>query len=280
MAEIKQFSSYGALVDIPCWELTLGDSQVVVSSYGAHVLAYNVKEKPILWLSETALWQNGKAIRGGIPICWPWFGACPQQLNIDNSPKPNHGLARTQLWSIAEHSISEDSVTLCLKLTDLILPWVEGTVNLHYTVELTAQSLTVTLRSDKPLTQQAALHSYFNVENCQSAKVSPLPLQFYDKTIDSMTSSNNDYCDFKAEIDRVYTDTADALCLKMANLDIEIRQSGHDSSIVWNPGALKSAQAPDIAPNTWHQFVCVESAALNLEPSVLCLSQQIRNPFA
>ena len=279
MAEIREFKSYGALLDLPCWEITVGESRVVVSSYGAHVLSYQVGTQPILWLSDTAVWQNGKAIRGGIPICWPWFGACPQELNLDNSAKPNHGIARTQFWSLAETIISDEVATLIFQLEEQQLPWVTGSVGLKYIVELTIESLTVTLQSSEPFAQQAALHTYFNVESSETSRVSPLPSQFYDKITDSITTSSIDHCEFKSEIDRIYTNTTDTLRLAGPNFQFEINQAGHDSSIVWNPGAIKAGQATDIAPNSWQQFVCVESAALNLSPRQLCLSQQIKNPL-
>ena len=203
MADIREFKSYGALSDLPCWEITVGESRVVVSSYGAHVLSYQVGTQPILWLSDTAVWQNGKAIRGGIPICWPWFGACPQELNLDNSAKPNHGIARTKFWFLAETIISDEVATLIFQLEEQQLPWVIGSVGLKYIVELTAESLTVTLQSSEPFAQQAALHTYFNVESSETSRVSPLPNQFYDKTIDSITTTAIDHCEFKSEIDRI-----------------------------------------------------------------------------
>lgn len=279
MAEIREFKSYGALLDLPCWEITVGESRVVVSSYGAQVLSYQVGNQPLLWLSDTSVWQNGKAIRGGIPICWPWFGACPQELNFDNSAKPNHGIARTQFWSVAETRILDKVATITFVLNESQLPWVTGSVTLKYIVELTTESLTVTLQSSEPFQQQAALHTYLNVESTVTTRVSPLPNQFYDKTIDCVATSSVDYCEFKSEIDRIYTDTTESLNLIGPNLLLEIKQAGHDSSILWNPGAMKASQATDISPNSWQQFVCVESAALQLTPKKLRLSQQIRNPF-
>ena len=280
MAEIRHYQGYGALSDLPCWELIIGNSKAVVSSYGAHVFCYQVGSEPVLWLSETAVWQNGKAIRGGIPICWPWFGACPTELNSDNSTKPNHGLARTQFWTVTEQVVADSEVQISFELKKLQLPWALELVDVKYLVELTEDSLTVTLSSEQLIAQQAALHSYFKVENSAESEVSPLPYEYYDKTTDSMEIADSETCRFPAEIDRVYANTGELLKLFGPSKPLIIRQNGHDASIVWNPGFTKASQATDIAPNSWQQFVCVESASLSLLPSRLCLSQQIKNPFA
>jgi glucose-6-phosphate 1-epimerase len=284
MASIQQISGYKHLANLPCWRLECGDSVAVVSAYGAHVLAYDIAGSPLLWLSETAVWQNEKAIRGGIPICWPWFGACPAALKqlsgmSDNTQLPNHGIARTQVWQLLEHHASDDSSEITLVLADIKLAWTNKLVNLIYQVKLTAECLTVTLSCTEPMLQQAALHTYFNVSDCRTAIVSPLSAQYYDKPSDSLKNQTVDYCSFDDEIDRVYADTSTELFIRSPDSLLKIQQMGHDASIVWNPGQQKASQAADIAPDTWQEFICVESASLHLSESTLHLEQRILNPF-
>ncbi len=280
MAEIRTLNGYAGLTDLPCLELSIGESKVIVSSYGAHVLAYKVRGHDILWLSKTAVWQNAKAIRGGIPICWPWFGQCPQEISIDNTAKPNHGLVRTQFWNIENQLIADKQLCVTFELTNIKLPWTDELVSLQYHVELTDLALTVTLGCNHTVQQQAALHSYFTVGNCADSTVLPLPNKFYDKTIDGIGCTNSDTCFFTAEIDRIYQDTCESLKLISDERVINIYQSGHDASVVWNPGHDKALLSTDIAPNSWQNFVCVESAKLNTAAAPLNLSQKILNPFS
>lgn len=279
MSKIQQIEGFAGLTALPCWLLEVGDCQAVVSEYGAHVLSYQVGTKPLLWLSTTAVWQDAKAIRGGIPICWPWFGPCPAVFNKTQNVQPNHGIARTRYWQVTAQEITEQSASIEFTLAKLSLPWSSELVTLVYRVELSAQALTVTLSCQEKIRQQAALHSYFTVADCRSTKVSPLPLHFYDKTTDSMQNSASDTCMFPAEVDRIYQQTAPTLTISEQDYQLNITQSGHDSSILWNPGIQKASQTADIAEHSWPQFVCVESAVLSLEETTLNLSQRIENPW-
>ncbi|MDZ7902923.1 MAG: hypothetical protein U5L01_10460 [Rheinheimera sp.] len=96
---ITQMTGFSGLTDLPCWQLNFHGAVVIVSSYGAHVLHYQPAgqavaaqaAQPILWLSPLAQWQQQQPIRGGVPICWPWFGKYPAHLPsfMRTSPRPN-----------------------------------------------------------------------------------------------------------------------------------------------------------------------------------------------
>lgn len=282
MGEVRALNGYQSLIDLPCWELTLNNQQVVVSQYGAHVLSYQVDGTDLLWLSPTAVWHPNKPIRGGVPICWPWFGPCPIPLKTTFTesalPQPNHGIVRTQAWSRPEIQASAQQIVVIFRLANLQLPWYAQQCELVYQIELSHKGLRLTLQCDAPMMQQGALHSYFAVEDCENASVSPLPHDYYDKVQDTNITGMQERCEFSAEVDRVYPQTASKLTLTADNLKLALSQSGHDASVIWNPWQARAAAIADIAPQSWRHFVCVETASLGLQEKPLKLCQFIHNP--
>lgn len=320
-ASITQITGFAHLTDLPCWQLCYQGSTVVVSSYGAHVLHYssaadqtqeaviawdgradstlqhnqpsNTERSKVqettknqistshLWLSPTAVWQGQQPIRGGVPICWPWFGKMTADLMakvpaelLASTKLPNHGLVRTRFWQKTSEQITDDAVIVEFSIEVNDIPWLHTAIVLRYQVRLD-QELTLTLTSDTVIPQQAALHSYFTVSDSQAVAVSPLPLQYYDKVSDGQCQANQQTLHFDGEIDRVYPDTAALIHLKDGHRQLQISQQGHDASVLWNPAAEKAAASADIPAELWSAFVCVESARLNTKAAALHLVQKI-----
>lgn len=261
------------LDDIPLITLHFGAQRAEVSLYGAHVLSYFDGNAERLWCSSSAVWQNHAAIRGGIPICWPWFGACDPSLNPEQQKRANHGLVRNRLWQLSNWRTdgTQSSVELSIEVADV--PWLAQAVRLTYVVRLSAAGLSVELTTDECFVQQAALHSYFVVSNLSESKVTALPTEFHDKVSQSTLTDATGSCSFNAEVDRIYVDSAEQLTL-LTPTSVTISQTGHDASVVWNPGQSKGSAAADIATQ-WAEFVCVESASLSLQPKRLAIRQQI-----
>lgn len=273
MTTISLSTGWQHLHDISLITLQFQTQHVDISLYGAQVLSYFDGQLERLWCSRTAVWKQGAAIRGGIPICWPWFGACDPQLNPDQTKRTNHGLVRNRLWQISHWGVDADgaAVELSLEVTDI--PWLSTSVRLKYTVVLNTAGLTVTLSTDESFVQQAALHSYFLVDVITETSVTGLPTQFQDKVSQQTVTDTEGRCSFTTEVDRIYMTTADELLLQ-AQSTFTIKQAGHDASIVWNPGYQKGSSAADIGEQ-WSEFVCVESASLEIKPKRLALTQQI-----
>jgi glucose-6-phosphate 1-epimerase len=292
-SSITQITGFTHLSDLPCWQLRYGHATVVISNYGAHVLQYTTgnsvpqqntdqTQQSQLWFSPKAVWQNKQPIRGGVPICWPWFGKVNPVLLAHLDPEltrslklPNHGLVRTRLWQKSAEAIDANGVSIefCLEVTDI--PWHPAPVSLRYLVRLDHQ-LTLTLSCDAAIAQQAALHSYFAVSASTAAQVQSLPTQYYDKVTDAQCHSHSDILHFQGEIDRVYPDTPGTLTLSDGTTRLQILQQGHDASVLWNPAAEKAAASNDIPADQWADFVCVEAARLTTEASPLELVQIIR----
>jgi glucose-6-phosphate 1-epimerase len=309
-SSITELTGFSHLTDLPCWQLCHAGATVVVSNYGAHVLHYQaasqqpsdinnpppallqvddvsaLTQSPRLWLSPIAVWQQQQPIRGGVPICWPWFGKVDPNLLASLAPVtvaalklPNHGLVRTRVWQMNDQRITADGVEIEFSIVVDDIPWTEQAVTLRYQVRLTHE-LSLTLMCDADISQQAALHSYFNVIDSRTSKVQPLPQHYYDKVSDSQQQSNDDTLVFCGEIDRVYKNTGPLLELNDGKNQTHLLQQGHDASVLWNPAAEKAATSADIPTKQWSQFVCVESARLTTRPAPLKLVQTIRPVIA
>ena len=281
---IQQLSGFGNLADLPCYQLNANGATVVVSAYGAHVLSYkNAAGRELLWLSQKAKWQHNNAIRGGVPICWPWFGKAAAEFGPEAANLPNHGLVRTAFWQMTQQHISAEAVSISFIIELARLPWHKNSdkdsqpVRLNYQVIL-SDVLELQLSCDTPMMQQAALHSYFQVIQAEGAVVSPLPLQCFDKVSNSKLQRLEAQLQFQGEIDRVYPDTANTLTLFTTNSlapQLTIQQRGHDASVLWNPGHAKAGMMADMHMGAAGEFVCIESAKLTLEPQSLSLTQII-----
>lgn len=270
-------TGFGHLTDLPCIRLQFGEASAVISLYGAQVLSYQpIPGKNILWLSPLAQWHNEMPIRGGVPVCWPWFGPVDARLNPQQQPLPNHGVVRTQLWQLTGQSATADSVSVTLAITISELPYhsYETTLQLQLTL---SDSLAISLVCNSAIAQQAALHSYFSVANIDKTLVQPLPLQYQDKVSASDQNSDTPVATINTEVDRIYAKPAAKLHLETGAQQLEIGQSGQDATIVWNPWQDKSRNTKDLADDSYMEFICVETARLQLQDAApLQLTQQIK----
>ena len=150
-------------------EISNASVRAKIALQGAHLFHYEpVAELPLLWLSKASFFETGKAIRGGVPVCWPWFGKHPA-----NSKLPQHGFARISLWEMLEaKEIDEHTTELIFKLQ----PSAESLQLWPHKFELllaitVGQTLTLVLTTRNCDTRAfevtAALHSYFAVENIE-----------------------------------------------------------------------------------------------------------------
>jgi glucose-6-phosphate 1-epimerase len=275
---ITQLSGFAHLTDLPCYVLTCGQATAVISSYGAHLLSYKpTAEVEVIYLSPEAAWQNNTPIRGGVPVCWPWFGPVAAEFNPAAQKLPNHGVVRTELWQLVDQSVTESAVSIEFHIETKALPYSDAPSYLSLTLQLTETALTLTLNSDQGL-QQAALHSYFNVDSVHQVSVSPLSGDYLDKVQGGgRFVQPQAELKFTAEVDRVYLNTADELTLDQQGTAVQITQQGHDASVLWNPWTEKAAALKDLPDTGYLHYVCVETARLDLSNTApLQLVQQIR----
>lgn len=229
---------------------------------GAQLVSYQaVGKPPLLWVSEAVDFAQGKSIRGGIPVCWPWFGAHGKDVTA-----PAHGFARTEPWHLVAASRDVNGVVLTLQL--LAAPTSRWPYRARVTLVVSiGQSLDLSLRTDNlgdtelQLTQ--ALHTYFAVGSITQV------------TIDGLAQSN--YCDtllpvgeriqrqteatlrVVAEIDRIYC-SAGPVVLGDDTQQIRIANSGCNSLVVWNPWIEKSKRLSNFLGDDYLRMMCVETA--------------------
>lgn len=226
---------------------------------GAHLFHYQRKgHEPLLWCSGRSYFRQGKAIRGGIPICWPWFGKHP-----DDPALPQHGFARTSMFEcIATSEPDEDTTELVLQLVDSpatrkLWPY-RFRLRLVVTIGPTLRlALTTRNQDHQPFTLSSALHTYFAVDHIDNVKVAGLDGATYLDTLTDTTNHQVGNITVNAEVDRVYQ-AAPAIQLDDGQRSIKIRPSGSGSTVVWNPWQEKAASMADLDDYT--TMLCIETA--------------------
>ncbi len=231
----------------------------MVFLHGAHVTSWApAGQREVLWMSEHSFFELGKPIRGGIPICFPWFGPYPERPDL-----PAHGLARTKVWDLIRVAgSSKEGIEICLATT-IDRFRVEYTIGFGESLRL---SLTSTLAQDcpEPRFYEDAMHTYFSVSEIEQVSIEGLESSSYiDKMQNgSMKPRSMEPIRFSSETDRVYLDSNDSCVLFDPGWNRKIRVSklGSQSTVVWNPWIEKSARMPDFGDEEWKGMVCIETA--------------------
>lgn len=210
-----------------------------------------------LYLSQKAVFEPGKAIRGGIPVVFPQFA--------DSGPLPKHGWLRTTQWSI-ESRQGSSVVTLRTEETPESKSIWPHTYEARLTVSLDAESLEVTLGIRNPGAEAfsftAALHSYFAVEEISKASILGLyGLPYIDKTAGRAARHDGETAlILESETDRIYTGGARLLELVDSSSALRMSANGFSDVVVWNPWSQVARTIPDIGEAGYTKFVCIEPA--------------------
>lgn len=246
---------------------------------GAHITHWQPRgEKPVLFLSDKSAFAPGKAIRGGIPIIFPWFGPRTKNTVSDRTDGPSHGFARTTPWQMTGATASGEDVLLEFQLLPDANSAALGfeSFNLHYWVRMGKTlelKLTVTNESepDRPAKKEAAaicieeaLHTYFAVYELDDVSISGLAnTEYLDKT-DGMKRKRQEekHLKFEGETDRPYLNTHATVSILDHDWHrmIKIEKEHSKTTVVWNPGKELSDKMADMQPDGWNRFVCIESA--------------------
>lgn len=264
------------LGELNAWRIRHGDAELVVAQQGAHIISYQRDgHQPLIWSNPAAVLKQGKAIRGGIPVCWPWFGnlernpASVQAMRQSNEPAKAHGEVRAVDWELMGMGLDGDAL-----LIDFIQPLAEGNlpgwphnVALKLSIRLD-HALNVSLVSfnagSEAVTLSQALHTYFAVSDVREINVEGLDGLDYLDTLQSWETpqQQSGALTFTGETDRIYLDTPEHLAINdpLWNRRIYIRSSGSQSAVVWNPWIAKTATLGDMAADGWQNMVCIETA--------------------
>ncbi|MCD4498525.1 D-hexose-6-phosphate mutarotase [Chromobacterium vaccinii] len=212
-------------------------------------------EPPLLYLSPQTACQPGKAIRGGVPVCWPWFGPHPSDAG-----QPAHGVARQQLWTLRD--ASRDGEVFHVKLDGPRHGDLAAELDFRIGPDGAAIALATTNHGDAAQTVSAALHSYFAVSDIDSVELLGLEnAPAHDKVADARSALPAGPFRFDGEVDLVvYSSQAATLRDAGWRRDIAIQPEGSASAVVWNPAPAKARKLADLPDEDWRRFVCVETA--------------------
>lgn len=243
-----------------------GHAQSAIALQGAHVMAFRPNgEQPVIWMSPAAKLAPGKSIRGGAPVCWPWFGA-----HTAESSFPSHGFARTVPWQVAaSEALPDGSTRIVFELPQSSIPaaqWPHACrVRLVVTVGKALMLELITENTgNAPFEIGEALHTYFAISDADNIRITGLEgCTYLDKVEEFRRKTQAGAITIASEVDRVYINT-EADCLiedRGLKRRIRIAKRGSRSTVVWNPWVEKCAKMGDLGGDTGYRgMVCVESA--------------------
>lgn len=233
-----------------------------IALQGGHLFHYQQQgKKPLLWLSKKSHFTSGKAIRGGIPICWPWFGK-----HRSNPTLPQHGFARTSLFEFLESTEPDESITeITLQLQNseetLSLWPFKFQLFLRITVGSTLKVALTTRNCDsKSFTISSALHTYFAVSDISKVSVQGLDTRTYWDALTNEIKAQKGDIQIREEVDRVYQKTTDTLLLCDRDRTLQITPEGSSSAVVWNPWQEKTNRMTDMQEDAYKTMLCIETA--------------------
>lgn len=252
--------------DIPVIDIVNSQASAKISLQGAHLLSWIPEgEADVIWLSSDASFAVGKSVRGGIPICWPWFGA-----HESDSSFPAHGFARTVLWQVSDTQAlasGETQITFQLDSRELAdkyrAMWPQASL-VEYRLTIGKQlsmELITTNHSDQDIRIGQALHTYFHIADIADTRVHGLEGKDYlDKTDGFKRKAQKGAIVINSEVDRVYVETADEVVIDDQRRQIHIQKYGSESTVVWNPWQAVAEKMGDLGKEGYRKMLCVESA--------------------
>ena len=255
MINLKRFSN-----GFEYLEIKNAAASAKIALRGAHIFEYQRSdEEDMLWLSDIAAFKEGVAIRGGIPICWPSFG-------MNNPALPQHGFARTSLFSLLySEEIDEHTTEVLLRLTDSQASrklWdYKFELNLKLTVSDTLKMELQTINKDaQAFTLTQAFHTYFNISNIADVTIGGLDTKPYLDALNGEMKRQDKDIIFNAEYDAVYQEVDSDIVLKDKNRTILIKKEGSTSAVVWNPWIDKCSRMSYMKKKAYKEFVCIETS--------------------
>lgn len=253
---------------LPMIEIENGLASALISLHAGQILSYRPANatQDLLFLSERAYFAPGKAIKGGVPICWPWFGADPE-----GGGRPAHGFVRGLPWTLlATRSLDKGPTRVTLGIADdasTRAQWphrfnlaLEVTVGDTLGVELITRNL-----EDRPFSITQALHTYFHVGDATRARVLGLAgCRYIDKAANGRDAviTQEGPVTFSEEVNRIYQSVPDVLWIEDPTLGRRLRITSRHSAtcIVWNPWIETARAMADLDDEDYRVMVCVETA--------------------
>lgn len=260
------------LDSLAAWRIRHGDAELLLTQQGAQILSYRRgTQPPLIWLSEQAAYQRGQSVRGGVPVCWPWFGDLtrnpPAVQAMVSGEAPFHGLVRTLDWQLdtVENLDTGVRVSLSLPSGSALSGW-HGEVQPRLQLTL-GDDLLIELHNantgQQPAAISQALHSYFAISDIRQVQLRGLDGCRYIETLEDWAERRqHGDLGFAGETDRIYLDVPQRLELLdlgwQRRLVLEV--SGSRSAIVWNPWIDKAGRLSQFTADAWQRMLCIETA--------------------
>ena len=249
---------------LPKVRITCPKAEGEMYLHGAHVTSWKPAGRgDVLFVSSQSHWEDGRAIRGGVPICFPWFGDKP-----DDPKAPAHGFVRTKAWQLDSIVKEGDAVTVSMftEANNDTKQWWPAQFRLVHratfgpalTLELVVTNTGTTL-----LRFEEALHTYHRVADIQKARVEGLDAVHYlDKTDSNRNKLQHGEIVIVSETDRVYLNTSDAVRLEdpVLHRRTSLTKENSGTTVVWNPWVNKAHSLKDFGDDEWRQMVCIETS--------------------
>jgi len=256
--QITPYLSQRQMGELPILVISHPKFRAAVALQGAHLLSWQPGgHQPVIWLSSKTPFVAGKAIRGGMPICWPWFGPAGE---------PAHGFARNLPWTLTAHDEHDDAVMLTFTLensahTKKLWPH-DFTLLARFRL---GEHCEIELEAWGDFEATAALHTYFVVEDIQQVEVSGLGNSFIDKVNDNAHGSTPEgKQSYPDRVDRIFTAPDDCSVIhdKAGKRQIEVHHHYQSDVVTWNPGSALSCSMTDMPNEGYKTMVCVETARI------------------
>jgi glucose-6-phosphate 1-epimerase len=232
--------------------------------HGAQVTSWKpAGAEEVIFLSELSQWKEGKAIRGGIPVCFPWFRG-----KADDAKAPSHGFVRTKSWEL--DSVEGDGATTVVSLStasdEATRAWWPHDFRLTHRVTIGAeltQELLVTNTGNAPMRFEEALHTYYRVGAADSVRIRGLDgVAYLDNTDDNREKRQEGDILFTAPTDRAYMNTTHAVEIVDPAMRRRIRLTKQNSrtTVVWNPWSTGAYSLADLGDEEWRTMACAEAS--------------------
>jgi glucose-6-phosphate 1-epimerase len=246
---------------LPVIKLTTTKCDALIAVQGAHLLTFKTSSgEPLLWVSPNCNFTPGVALRGGVPVCLPWFGP-----NIDPA-KPKHGFARNRDWQLTNAVLlANDDAELTFNFTSSANELFEFNFTAQLVMTLGEKiklEIKVSNLDKKSFDCSWVLHSYHPVSSLDKVRVKGLADKIYLDNLENHTAKvQRGDVEFHSEVDRVFPDIENPLEI-ISTPTIEIAHHNCPSVVVWNPGAFNAAKMADVGAGNEQHYICVERGAV------------------
>ena len=249
---------------LPKVRVTLPSASAEIYLHGAQVTSFKPAEsEDTIFLSEHSSFEHGKAIRGGIPVCFPWF-----RNKLDDPKAPSHGFVRTKAWTLSalSHNNGTVTVTFLTESDDSTKQWFPFDFRLVHRVTVGAElklELIMTNLDTKTLRFEEALHTYHHVGDASKLRVSGLDgVDFLDNTNGNKEKLQQGDLHFAKATDYVYLDTTHSVDLidPTWKRRIQIEKTHSNTTVIWNPWQEGAAALADLGNDEWTKMACVEAS--------------------